>query len=731
MSRLQSSATKPHFRFGKDDLLTIGDYRYICHSADSSTVILSRCDNTVIKEAFSQVKIAEMLASGELVRTPKHFNADRMRTARQSPDLTAFSCLPPNEQDELILYERLIQGVMHLRDKGDASLSEESLRQITPGLWAGLTADHIVARRAGIKARKSALVPSCPAPRTLLRWIRRYRDSGRDILSLRDGRKGRSGKKGPRTSDPSVAALLDEFVRGYMDERRPSMKSLYLKFLGALEEKCAERGSQGLERLLVPSLSTFERAVKRLDGFLVLASREGEQAARRKHGLAGKSREVLRAGERVITDSFRLTLFALPVPPTAWSRMSTSERRTAGPKRPVLCIMMDGASRFVLSATLSSTASGADSVRALSLVCADKTAIAADAGCQSSWEERASIECVSGDGGSENKQSGFRASVADLGAEAEIGPASTPEVRAVLERFFHTVDLGLTQHFSGRTFENLQAKGDYPALERASLTTDEVYKAIIRWIVDVYHHTPHEGLAGLTPAQAWSQAVEKYGVLPPPDPETQRAIFGYSITRKISNRGIRFAGLHYASADLARLVRKAGLCEVLVRVNLDDLGAVAVREDRADAAWFTVPCSVAGFDMVSIEKWQAATTAIRRRHADTSKLTESIVRAALKDLADLGDMAAKRAGIASTTRTPDQLRLMERALFGQFNVIPSRGFDALADDIHDEPVVPAEIPAVPAAEIVSPPQMIGASPTFEQHLVTLRERGFADDFFQD
>ena len=77
-------------------------------------------------------------------------------------------------------------------------------------------------------------------------------------------------------------------------------------------------------------------------------------------------------------------------------------------------------------ATVSVTASGSDSVRAMSMVCSDKTALALEAGCQSSWCQGLTPEIVATDGGTEFISGQFRAAIADLGSEYETGPAATP-----------------------------------------------------------------------------------------------------------------------------------------------------------------------------------------------------------------------------------------------------------------------------------------------------------------
>ena len=75
-------------------------------------------------------------------------------------------------------------------------------------------------------------------------------------------------------------------------------------------------------------------------------------------------------------------------------------------------------------------------------------------------------------------------------------------MRGRIERFFGTMHTGLISRFTGRAFENVMAKGDYPAVGRASVPLDKVAAAQIRFVVDQYHNSPHRGLKGETPFDA-------------------------------------------------------------------------------------------------------------------------------------------------------------------------------------------------------------------------------------
>lgn len=127
--------------------------------------------------------------------------------------------------------------------------------------------------------------------------------------------------------------------------------------------------------------------------------------------------------------------------------------------------------------------------------------------------------------------------IVNLGA-----PARKPWLRPFIERLFKTIHLGFAQRFSGRTFSNA----------RASLTLDEFLHWLVRWIVDIYHNTAHDGLLGNTPAEAWarSQASSR---LQSVSREELRKVFGIRRSRQLGPAGITMMHIRYQSDDLMKI----------------------------------------------------------------------------------------------------------------------------------------------------------------------------------
>src|SRR3546814_17720882 len=114
-----------------------------------------------------------------------------------------------------------------------------------------------------------------------------------------------------------------------------------------------------------------------------------------------------------------------------------------------------------------------------------------------------------------------------LGINHETTKKDSPEHKGIVERAFLTILKGLTDLLpGGQQFDKeLWALRD-PEKE-ACMTLDEVREALTRWIVQIYHHTPHRGLRGKAPMQKWMEGVKKYEFLPPPSEKDLAICFSH------------------------------------------------------------------------------------------------------------------------------------------------------------------------------------------------------------
>ena len=273
--------------------------------------------------------------------------------------------------------------------------------------------------------------------------------------------------------------------------------------------------------------------------------------------------------------------------------------------------------------------------------------------------------------------------------------------RPVEERLFGTIQSGLLPHFSGRTFANVVEKGDYDSEANASLTLSDLCWALLRWILDVYHNRPHEGLMGETPARAWTRLAEEYGVLPPPDAMMRRAVFGLARKARTEPSGIRFLGIWYNSQAIQDHRRKADECDLEIRIEAGDIGVASV---RLPDGWHSVRATHPQLAGVHLDDWIDARKRLKQKFSDEAKLTEGIVFAALDEIRNLSKTARQRASIDCTDSLQVYIDRAEKELAGRFEFASreATGGPDRAAGVFDKFIDPAD-----AAPDEKPPVKLG------------------------
>ncbi|WP_323771685.1 Mu transposase C-terminal domain-containing protein [Antarctobacter sp.] len=122
----------------------------------------------------------------------------------------------------------------------------------------------------------------------------------------------------------------------------------------------------------------------------------------------------------------------------------------------------------------------------------------------------------------------------------------------------------------------------------------------MRYIVDVYHRSPHSGLNGETLLDCWNRLVEKFGVQPPPDLGRRRLIFGHERERTVTRQGITILGIRYHSEVPAWFMTRAQERKVSIRWYPEDIGAVWA---ELNGRWFEIPAVFDRYQGVSAQEW--------------------------------------------------------------------------------------------------------------------------------
>ncbi len=655
----------PVMRFDANDLLRIDGVDHVYVRPIEGGHVLRR-HGCALETALTHADMARVVGTADFVHGRGHFS-EAGAFVRQRSGVARLADIPPEELPDVMwklwwVEEALRAEALDGLTRSDASMAAFVARTEAKSrglLYAKLDASGRPRKRRAGKKREWR---DAPRASTLRKWISTYEKGGCRAPTMR-ARHRFCGNRAPRL-DPEAYGLIVKAVAGYASEKRPTVVKIREDIELDLRKLNAGRAKAGLAAVPLPSIKKVRKAVKALPAFTTYAARRGAAAARKKFLLVKNGIVATRPGERVEMDEWLVHLEKLLVESGVWLKLGEAERREFT-KRYYANLAIDVATRCIVGLSVGETATSALALSALRRMASDKSEIAAAAGCATPWDMQFSPEMVVTDGGAALTSDATVAAIRDLGSGHDVPPGGQPEHRAHVERVNRTGDMCFLPYFTGRTFSNVEDKGDYDPQMRASLSLEAFCKALVRWVVDVYHNTPHEGLGGETPRQAWLRLTGLFGVIPPPAVDVRRAIFGVELERKVSLRGVRLAGLHYGDVELGQAVLRRGLEKVVVRFDPDDLGAVSL---RVGAAWRRLPCRTEGLDGVSWETWTAAARDLRRRYADQAALTRDIVLDAIEAIKAIAAEAERSVGIDRLSPTADEVKRLEDSLLAGFDV---------------------------------------------------------------
>lgn len=662
-SMLPVAAPVFKIRIDSTTRVLIDDTEYIRHRKQPKGYLLRHLDMPDIIEEFSFEELDQLRIS-ERMTIVHDYHSSKSAVGRLNSGGGYLSDLPDGRQTAWSDRLELVEAFIAAEAKGACSRSDKSMRRFVR--------DWIADRIASAEGRfgDSIDVNKPPSPTSIRRWLRRFEACDHDPAALIDG-YGRSGNRDARLH-PEAAALMATYVEKFQSNLKPSMASLYRDMRAEFRKKHAH--------LTVPSRNTFERAIKKLDPFEVLAAREGEAVARRKLYAVRDRVDVTRPLQRVELDEQLIPLQAMLMERGKWDTLPAKLKAGITHDRLWCSKIIDVWSRVVLGFVITRGPSTDSALATVRMALEDKTALAMAMGCICPWDMFGLPELIVTDSGSNFRSKKFRAAVLDLGSSIMIAPAGLPQMRGHVERSFRTDTDRFYSKFPGRSFKDVVEKAEYESEANISVTVAELAKLMFRYFVDIYHNTPHAGLGGDTPLNRWRTGVERFGVLPPPPKDVIRHIFSTVIECRIGNRGVRVAGLFYQSKALQNARRSIRDKYVLVRVDTEDLGHVSV---KTDDGWITVPCSTAGFDGVSLFHWKHAQAELRRKHATVAQLAEDIVAQALLDV----NGEIERLRIESNVPSP----IMSSEAFISFNRDLERGFDMVRPEDGEVGTMPTEL----------------------------------------
>ena len=647
-----------HFRVSEVDCLEIAGTPYRLIRSDKTGSAWARLDDDAVRLSFTGEEFIRLLAAPDTRLKRGHFS-DQAAFRRLRCDYAYLQTLPPEQRSRILWQTTCAKAFLEAEARGDTTRVESTVEEVLVELEQCVNAAEHSGQDVGRtpRAGQGYITRRFPCARTLLQWVRMYEAAGRTpIIFLRKRRLSQSSRKLMAEAE----RLLTQCVVGYLDRNEPSQQQIIQDVKDRFAEARAGRIETGKPRLPIPSDRTVRRRIKALDPFEVVAQRKGIEAARRKFGFYEEGLPANYPLQRVEMDEWQIDISSLLGESGALDCLRPEDRAKFEVGRRWIYVAIDCATRCILGFRIVATPNAEDAIRTLNLITQDKTPIAEAAGCESRWDQAGGIGVLVTDQGSAFAAEVFRMAVADLGATYEAPPAGVPKLRARIERLFRTFGQQLAPMLIGRTFGNPVERGDYPSEQWASLTDDELAEIFTLFIVDIYHNTPHAGLMGETPANAWKRLSAEQGVTPPPDANHRRAVFGIPLSRKLDRHGLRVFGINYTCPKLQEALLRGAGGELPVRVDPEDLTHISVCLGHEWHSAQAVSQAVYG---LSLSEWQAIVRDLRTRFKEQAGLSEDTIREARRKIRAIDARARQLRRIQPQHLTAEVLNRLENRLF--------------------------------------------------------------------
>ena len=378
-----------------------------------------------------------------------------------------------------------------LRELGDAEMTEKQAAQL--------------AKQLGVH------------PKSLYRYRRRLIGTG-EITSI----KGR--KRGWVENQSRLSEQQEVIIRDAIGALRS--KAGPFRVVDLVDEVTARCR---IERIPIPSRPTIDRRLKRHPDLKV--KRHGKAAA-------GSVDPRISPG----TYAVEKPLDVVQIDHTTMDIVLVDDLYRKPLTRPYLTIATDVATRCVLGFVISFIPPGANTVSlCLTIVISPKDQWLRRLNIDSlTWPMYGLPKAIHLDRAAEFKSKALRRGCSEYGIELLY--RKRPHYGGHVERLLGT-KMSKLKALPGATGGSPKSRREFDPNKHAALTLGELETWFARQIVSQYHHTPHRGLKGGTPAAAWEMNLTPS--LPPASVRRFRIAFLPSVSRALRREGIVFHHLRY------------------------------------------------------------------------------------------------------------------------------------------------------------------------------------------
>lgn len=402
-----------------------------------------------------------------------------------------------------------------------------------------------------------------PSVSTVIRWRRKYENSGHDIVSLVD----QSDKKGNRKEryPTEVIDITQKAIETvYLTEERKDVQAVVDRALVLINNENDLRPST--MQLPRPARRLIQRLIAAIPAYDRCAARHGRTTANKRFRSVLGYRVVAAPLERAEIDHTLLDLMVI-------------DEETGLPLgRPYITVCIDDYSRCILGIYIGFEPPSYQTVAyCLKHAFRPKTDLKElYPDIKNAWDAHGVMNILVVDNGAEFHSTSLENACYSMGIELHYSARKTPWYKGKIERFLGTLNRDVAHGVPGTTFSNIFNKEEYDPSKHAVIRLSKLREIIYMWVVDVYHQRVHRTLKA-PPAVVWKSSISPEVIHLPDDPARLDAIMGRSEERRLTHKGIELNKLFYNSPELTELRRKLGdALDVEVRVDDSNIGSIYV-----------------------------------------------------------------------------------------------------------------------------------------------------------
>lgn len=659
MIAVKPSPVQPNFSFSKYDDITIGGQSFRYFETRENGHMFVKVAGEGVPQVMSNAEISRYLTAGKFVCIPNRHQPEHLRD-RILPEGELLSLKDTKSHKKAAMRLAVVRAAREFLDD-DSNNVCRTATSIRPFLGAiKFRAGEILDESDPNEDSEMLPVPKKLGAKTVLEWERKERRFG--LAGLYDRTSERGNRDRRMTADELV--IMGKVVGKYLDDQCPSQAIIFDEVKTAFLDENDRRRAAGEPEIVCPSRETVRQAIRKLNPFDITLTRKGREAANRQFAPVGMGLDITRPMQRVEFDEWEVDAITLIAEGGLYHHLTDEEKKALGldkkKARWWITVAICCATRCIVGLVVSRQPNSQSALRVIEMMMRDKGVWGDACGALTPWNQFGWPSVIVTDCASYNISSLVQARVSDLGITLQYCAAANPEAKGTIERVFGTFATQLMPRLSGRTFSNIVERGDYDSVKRAALNPEEFCSVLVRYIVDVYHRTPHRGLNGETPLDCWNRLVEKFGVQPPPDLGRRRLIFGHERERTVTRQGITILGIRYHSEVLARFMTRAHERKVSIRWYPEDIGAVWA---ELNGRWFEIPAVFDRYQGVTTQEWVDAAAEIRAQNARNAEVNFAVVRQALDFIKETNSAAMTRVGLIMEDWSEKRMDYEEDRLF--------------------------------------------------------------------